>query len=113
MFQYFKLKKDRNITKFLHYYPEMTEIFNQFNVYFENLCTLIYVEYVNLRIRKIISIEKVLPFLKNALYKLHGQHLEKKKRINLDDVKYHLIEYSPHQLKKMVDEANNLPYFFK
>lgn len=113
MFQYFKLKKDRNITKFLHYYPEMTEIFNQFNVYFENLCTLIYVEYVNLRIRKIITIEKVLPFLKNALYKLHGQHLEKKKRINLDDVKYHLIEYSPHQLKKMVDEANNLSYFFK
>lgn len=111
IFQYFKLKKEGNITKYLSYYPEMKDSFNQFNSCFENLCRLVFSEYVNLRVRKIITLDNVLIFLKPVLYRVHGIHLKSKKRIKLKDVKDHLNEYHPNQLRKLIEMAYKLSYF--
>ena len=87
-------------------------MFNQFNRCFENLCIIVFSEYVNLRVRKVLTVDTMLVFLKPVLYRVHGVHLEKRKKISLDDVRNQLIDYEPHQLKKLVDACNALPYYF-
>jgi hypothetical protein len=112
LFHYFFLKKKNKIKEFLTYYPESTETFRQFEKSFNNLCILAYNEYVLLRIRKVIDVEKLLPFLKPVLYKVHGIHINNKTRIKLSVVRSHIEEYPPFLLKKLVEMANALPYSF-
>lgn len=112
LFHYFKLKKDKQIRKFLKYYPEYSETFRYFESCFDNLCTLVYSEYVLLRIRKLIQPPQVMNFLKPVLYKLHGIHLSTKSRVKISTVKAHLQEYTPFALRNLVDASTNLPYSF-
>ena len=112
LFHYFTLKKKDKIKEFLTHFPESTETFRQFKMSFNNLCLIAYNEYILLRIRKVIDVEKVLPFLKPVLYKVHGIHINNKIRIKLSVVRSHLEEYPPFLLKKLVEMANTLPYKF-
>lgn len=112
LLHYFDLKKKNKIKEFLTYYPETNETFRYFEKSFNNLCLLAYNEYVLLRLRKVITVDKLLVFLKPVLYKLHGIHINKKLRIQLSTVRNHLNKYPSFLLKKLVEMANNLPYGF-
>jgi|SaaInlStandDraft_1057018.scaffolds.fasta_scaffold04044_11 hypothetical protein len=112
LLHYFTLKKKNKIKEFLTYYPETNETFRFFEKSFNNLCLLAYNEYVLLRIRKVITVDKLLVFLKPVLYKIHGIHITKKIRIKQSVVRQHLNEYPSFLLKKLVELANNLPYSF-
>ena len=109
---YFVLKKEKNIKKFLSYYPETSEIFSTFEKYFNNLCIQVFNEYVLFRIRKVITDKDIQPFLKQSLYKVHGIHLKNKKRIKLNDVRKVLNNYDPPLLKSLIDNVNNLQYSY-
>jgi hypothetical protein len=112
LFHYFWLKKQNKIKLFLSYYPESSESFQYFEVCFNNLCLIVFNEYILTRVRKVIIPIQILPFLKPVLYKLHGIHLKTKVRIQLHDVINNLQNYPPHILRKLVDMTNNLSYSF-
>ena len=112
LFNYFNLKKQSKVRSFLSYFPESSETFNYFENCFQNLCLLLYNEYILLRIRKVILPPQVYQWVKPVLYKLHGLHINNKIRIRLVDVKSHMETYEPYMLRKLVDLANTLPYSF-
>lgn len=109
---FFHLRKTNKINQFLKYYPEFRETFAAFEDSFYNLCCHAYNEYVLLRVRKVIEITQVLPFLKPVLYRIHGIHIQRHIRITLGDVQRHLEQYSPYNLRRLVDMANGLPFAF-
>ena len=112
LFHYFWLKKQNKIKVFLSYYPESSESFQYFELCFQNLCFIVFNEYILTRVRKVVSPIQILPFLKPVLYKLHGLHLNTKVRIQLHDVRNNLQNYPPYILRKLVDMTNNLSYSF-
>ena len=112
LFQYFHLKKLNKIKLFLSYYPETSETFRHFEECFQNLCYIVFNEYVQTRVRKVLQPTTILRFLKPVLYRIHGFHLKTKTRVRLSDVKTHLEEYPPYILRKLVDSTNELPYSF-
>lgn len=111
--QYLRLRKSpRHYNKFLQYYPEYTQAFNDYKKSYDNMCTILYNEYVSFRIRKIIDVQYLLPWTKNALYIIHGRYLENFASIYLSTVKQILKDFEIHELKKMIESANKLPYSF-
>jgi len=112
MFHYFCLKRENKISKYLSYYPEVTETFLQYEKLFYNACINVYTEYVLVRIRKVIDITKTHSFLKPVLYKLHGIHIKNKQKINLTYIIKHLENYPPPLLKSIIEKCNNLPYMY-
>lgn len=109
---FFELKKQNKIKKFLFYYPEATDSFLYFTRFFDNMCMVIYNEYVLLRVRKVIKINDVPPYYKHVLYNIHGVYLSNKTTICLSDVRAHLEQYPSYKLKKMTDIANTLAYSY-
>jgi len=110
--QYIDLKKNKKIRIFLQYYPESSEIFRTIEKKFNNLCIMIYNEYIMYRIRKVLSYKNTIYQFRQIMYKIHGYHLINKKKINMNNV-INIIENLPSfYIKKLIEYTDTLTYSF-
>lgn len=109
---FFDLRRENKMADFLRYYSEHTQTFSDLEMAFQNLCMMTYNEYIMFRVRKAIESSQVTWFLKHALYTIHGEHLQTHVRIRLPDVQRIMAGMTSYSLRKMVEEASDLPYSY-
>jgi len=107
---YFTLMKNGNMSRFLRFFPEYASQFNYFSSNFQKLCSLVMSEYVGYRIKKVITHDKVIEFLKPTLYNLHGIHLSTRQKIQIEDVSTLLLSYDPYQIRRLIELMTNVVY---
>ena len=107
---FFDLRREKKLQEFLRYYPEHTQTFTSLEKSFFNVCMITYNEYIMFRVRKAIDASQVTWFLKRALYHIHGEHLQTHVRIRMVDVQRIMAGMSSYDLRRMIEDANNLPY---
>lgn len=110
LYHFYELMKSYKTDLFLKYFPEYGSYFEEYQKQYQNLCYLIYTEYINVNLRKILEHKDCLPFLKGVIYRLHKYHLEKKKPVTLHVVIKHMEIYTPYTLWRFTEEANKLPW---
>ena len=110
--QYFDLKRTNKIRKFLKHFPESSEKFKIVETQFNNLCIMIYNEYIMYRIRKVLTFKNTIYQFRPTLYKIHGYHLTSKKKISKYNVIYIVGHLPSFTIRKLIEFTNTLTYSF-
>lgn len=82
LYNFVKLKKENKIDEYLYYFPEYTNIFNEYQNKTNSFIKDLYDNYVKKNITKEIVVEDIPYQLKPLVYELHGYYLETKNKIN-------------------------------
>ncbi len=86
-FCYLELMQNKMIKEYLQYFPEYQQEFNFYWLQVSNMIRLLHQNYMNYRVKKLISIESVPYELRPLVYELHGHHLQNGIKITPDFVK--------------------------
>lgn len=79
---YFSLRQNMFLSEYLRFFPEYTELFDDFNKDYNNLIDTIFDNYQNYHVKKIITIKQMPFHVRPFCYELHGEYLAHKKHIN-------------------------------
>lgn len=94
-FRYLNLKYDRQLLTYLNFFKEDTELFNQFKMEINNLVRNIYKYYVDLHIKKIITIKDIPEHYRKIIYTLHGIYLNSHEKILTNTVYQEINKLHP------------------
>ena len=104
---YIELRQEWKLSEYLKYFPEERYIFNIYRDRYSEIKNKLYNSYVDLNIKKSITIREVPYPLKPLIYEIHGYYKKEKHKINMA----YINEYMQNIPGKKVLFIYN--YFFK